>query len=68
MIYGLVDPRTEEVRYIGKTVHGMTRIYEHLRPSAMRTENTHKSKWLTQLSCLGLVPEVTPAATAAIKA
>jgi hypothetical protein len=51
-IYGLVDPRTGAIRYIGKTVRGITRVRAH--GQRMHEEHTHKSAWLKQLRAAGL--------------
>jgi NUMOD3 motif len=55
-IYGLVDPRTGEVRYIGKTTYGIRRIYSH-RWLLFR-DKTYKGAWLRQLIAAGLWCEV----------
>jgi hypothetical protein len=51
-IYGLVDPRTSAVRYVGKTTQGMRRIYNHR--AGLRVDRTHKGAWLRQLQAEGL--------------
>jgi hypothetical protein len=56
LIYGLCDPRTSELRYIGQTTRGLDRIKGHLFPSALKQTSTHKSKWLRALNCIGLKP------------
>ena len=53
-IYALIDPRTNEIRYVGKTDDLKTRIRRH---------NTEKGKdhryyWIHQLHQCGLKPEV----------
>lgn len=55
-IYGLVDPRTGEVRYIGKTVNGERRLRSHR--SQMKGDRSHKGAWLRQLRKLGLTFEM----------
>lgn len=56
-IYGLIDPRTKLVRYIGKTACGMFRPLQH----AYRTvrTNTYCGRWLRQLATLDLEYEIT---------
>ncbi len=51
-VYGLVDPRSLEVRYIGKTVHGLKRPREHY--SELNYNNNYKSGWVKQLRKAGL--------------
>jgi hypothetical protein len=36
IIYGLVDPETEELRYIGKSSTGMSRPKKHFYPSTLK--------------------------------
>lgn len=58
-IYGLVDPITKQLRYVGQTRRGFKRIKEHLRPSVLKREShTHKSRWISKLKDLGQKPEV----------
>lgn len=53
-IYGLFDPRTGYLRYIGKTVQSLNeRVNQHL---ARVDSNTHKNMWLRQLKEQGLRP------------
>lgn len=55
IIYGLVDPRTQQLRYVGKTSKGTTRrLQSHLYDSA----RTHKTNWINSLKKQGLSPEV----------
>ena len=57
-IYGLCDPQTNVVRYVGKTSHPVKqRLREHLRPSALRVPS-HKNYWLRSLLAKGLVPDI----------
>lgn len=58
IIYGLCDPRTGELRYIGKTARGQQRYYEHL--SVMRKKSGPKSHlryWLRSLHRRGDRPD-----------
>lgn len=52
IIYGLVDPRTLLVRYVGKSAKGMLRPREHRRQ--LHREDTYKARWLKSLLALGL--------------
>lgn len=59
IIYGLVDPKTGQLRYVGKSMSGMTRPNEHYTPSNLKkSEGTHKGNWIRQLQRLGLKPEI----------
>lgn len=53
-IYGLRDPRTREIRYIGKTRRPKVRYREHLRLDGI---NPHKDNWIALLATEGLRPE-----------
>ena len=53
-IYGLYDPRTNALRYIGKTIDSKIRLMAHL----CETTNTHKNHWLRGLKKLSLKPEM----------
>jgi hypothetical protein len=54
-IYGLVDPRDNNIRYIGKTKRQLNkRLYEHI--SNKRTIRTYKSNWITALKKENLKP------------
>lgn len=56
-IYGLEDPRTGEIRYVGKTVQKLSkRIESHCTPSKLAAR-THKNSWLKNLRNEGLKPE-----------
>jgi hypothetical protein len=51
-IYGLYDPRDNELRYIGKSVRPRERLADQLNEHS----NTHRSHWLAELQSLGLLP------------
>jgi len=62
-IYGLTDPRTGDVRYIGKTRrqtrHSVRYRYRsHLVDAQQNPKLTHKTRWISQLLDLGLEPGV----------
>lgn len=53
-IYTLTDPRTDEVRYVGRTVQPHQRLYFHLNdPHTDRVET-----WINELQENGLEPEM----------
>ena len=56
-IYGLVDPRTNEIRYIGKADNFKKRLSEHLRPANLKMGG-HKNHWIKQLLSINLEPEI----------
>jgi len=55
LIYGLVDPRTLMVRYVGKSANGMKRPKMHKRESG---HNQHKDRWIAQMRAEGLDFEI----------
>jgi hypothetical protein len=58
-IYGLVDPRTKELRYIGKTVLSPDRrLSTHLWRAEAQPEKRHSMAWLLGLKRAGIRPEV----------
>lgn len=57
-IYVLRDPRTQEVRYVGKTVRDLRhRLAMHIR-SAQRGARRHSSNWIRSLLNNGIAPEI----------
>ncbi len=58
LIYGLIDPRTRMIRYIGLSSRGLTRPKDHRRdPKAQ--PRWHVSRWIAQLQDSGLDYEIT---------
>lgn len=53
-IYALTDPRTDEVRYIGRTSKLWQRYDNHRNP--LTKDLTPKALWLKELRSLGLYP------------
>lgn len=51
-IYALIDPETQQCRYIGKTVNPKNRRRRHFYDR----DDSHKAHWITQLSLKGLKP------------
>lgn len=55
-IYGLVDPRTGMLRYVGKADNPSKRWYDHL--CSPKSEHTHKANWIKQLRADNCRPEL----------
>jgi hypothetical protein len=56
-IYILIDPRDNEIRYVGKTIQSLRdRLKGHVDKSKVRTD--HRSLWITQLLRLGYRPRI----------
>lgn len=54
-IYGLVDPRTGKVRYVGYTSKSLKkRLEQHIGDKS----RTHKVNWIESLQKVGLVPRI----------
>jgi hypothetical protein len=54
-IYGLVDPETEQIRYIGKSIRPAERLENHINEPP---SNCHRSHWLQKLKRAGLRPGI----------
>ena len=52
-IYGLVDPRTLLVRYVGLSTNGMYRPRSHTKTRELK-KTSHKSSWIKSLHAVGL--------------
>ena len=58
LIYTLSDPKTGDVRYVGKTVKALRdRLHNHVA-CAKRGNKSYRSAWIRQLACDGLRPEI----------
>lgn len=57
-IYGLVDPKTEQVRYVGQTKDVKRRLRNHLN-DARRGVKSHKYNWIRSLAKSKLKPKIT---------
>jgi len=55
-IYGLEDPTTDEIRYVGKTTNLKNRYYQHV--SNCDDVNHHKKNWIQGLKNKGLKPKL----------
>jgi len=58
IIYGLVDPDTKEIRYIGKSSYGLKRPKEHFKPSNYMKQQNHKAHWIKKLKSQGKEPDI----------
>lgn len=57
--YGLIDPRTFELKYIGITKNIKTRLLDHIRIAKNDLDtNIHKRSWIKHLLNLNLKPEI----------
>ncbi len=57
IIYILIDPETNEVRYVGKTTNLKKRLNRHLNESKKST-SSHKKAWIKGLLKKGLEPQI----------
>jgi group I intron endonuclease len=55
-IYQLIDPRSQEIRYVGKSVNPKERYRRHIRDAKEGKTSSHKGAWIKQLLDLGLKP------------
>jgi len=56
-IYGLIDPRTKQVKYIGKSNNPEKRLIEHMCESKSKDGcGTKKENWINKLCKLNLNP------------
>jgi hypothetical protein len=56
-IYGLVDPLSDQVRYVGASKNPQKRLLEHLAPSQLK-KPIEKNRWLKELLSQGHRPRV----------
>lgn len=56
-IYGLLDPRNNELRYIGKTDNPKARLGKHIR-EAKKSTVLHRHAWIRSLLNIGLLPKL----------
>ena len=57
IVYALLEPNTLEIRYIGKSCSGLSRVRQHFNPSQLNSKNK-KSNWLKSLLNKELYPQV----------
>lgn len=58
-IYGLIDPRNNQIRYIGKTVNPKNRLSGHITESRNLNNIHYRAKWIRKLTRLELKPKIT---------
>lgn len=59
LIYGLIDPTNQQLRYIGLSTQGMIRPKTHMFPSTLKkNENPRKCNWVRKILALGMRPEI----------
>jgi DNA-binding transcriptional regulator YiaG len=58
IVYALVDPRDQRIRYVGKTHRtAQRRLRRHLAPCYL-TGDTHKERWIRVLLAAGMEPTI----------
>lgn len=57
-IYGLIDPRNEEIRYVGKSVNPQSRFLSHCREADNLSFTGPKAVWIRELKTEGMTPEL----------
>lgn len=60
LVYGLIDPVTSEMRYVGATTVGLKRPKSHLRKSAYdgKYRDSHFYRWIRCVINSGYLPEI----------
>src|SRR6185295_7405409 len=57
LVYGLFDPESGELRYVGRSSSGTKRAQDHLRGSSLLLDD-HCHRWIKNLLARGLRPSV----------
>ena len=58
-IYALIDPRNNQIRYVGKTVNPLiSRLREHIWTSRTNRSKCRRALWIKELCELNLKPEI----------
>lgn len=57
-IYGLIDPRTNEVRYVGKSHNPHGRLQTHIREGGISSRMSPSNRWVRELLQESLAPEM----------
>lgn len=58
LIYGLVDPTTNQLKYIGKSCYGLRRPMGHTTEGYLKREKTYKANWIRSLLQQALKPRI----------
>lgn len=58
IIYGLVDPRTNELRYVGRSSNGLSRPRSHWENSTALCRRDRCHTWIRSVLKDGLIPEI----------
>ena len=61
LIYALIDPRSGQLMYVGKSCAGLERPIQHGSPSSLKKDkysNRAKFEWLTDLQAASLKPRI----------
>lgn len=58
LIYGLIDPRNGQLRYVGQSIRGLRRPVEHWKNKRHREAKDHCHTWVRSVLRDGFVPEV----------
>lgn len=58
LIYVLSDPRTGEIRYVGKSSSNLQRPRHHSTPAKLAKDRSYKANWVRSLLRLGIRPVV----------
>lgn len=57
VIYGIIDPITNQIRYVGQTINLTKRKSAHIRMAIKTNNNTYVYNWLRTLLAKGYKPE-----------
>ena len=58
LIYGLIDPTTNMLRYVGQTSKGLNRPRAHLEPGKYNRYKSYNYNWIKSLMSKNIVPEI----------
>lgn len=59
IIYGLIDPLTQQLRYVGRTIQPLAiRLRQHIETSKRKKSMSGKCQWIRSLLRVGVKPEI----------
>jgi hypothetical protein len=58
IIYALIDPRTDKVRYIGCTAWPKERFRQHINDAKNGLDKSKKAKWILEMLSFGIEPKM----------